>query len=98
MSSTGGGGHESCEVDVLSDATALTSDPIMKTSAVLETSDQELSNERSAAEIRQATEEQQRLEGVAELRMDSEQNNQWRGVAVFFFVCAPAATLHFQST
>ena len=57
------GGHESCEVDVKvlersSAATALTSDPIMKTSAVLETSDQELSNERSAAEIRQATEEQ----------------------------------------
>ena len=44
----------------------------MKTGAVLETSDQELSNERSAAEIRQATAEHRRLEDLAELRVVSE--------------------------
>ena len=46
----------------------------METSAALETSDQELSNERSAAEIPQATAEQQRLEVVAERRVVSEQD------------------------
>ena len=50
----------------------------MITSAVLESSDQELSNERSATEIRQATAEHQRQEVVAELRVVSEQNIRWR--------------------
>ena len=46
----------------------------MITSAVLESSDQELSNEPSTAEIHQVAEEQQRLTDVAELRVVSEQN------------------------
>ena len=46
----------------------------MITSAVLESSDQELSNERNTAEIHQVAEEQQRLADVAELRVVSEQN------------------------
>ena len=47
----------------------------MITSAVLESSDQGLSNERSTAQILQVAEEQQRLENeeqVAELRVVSE--------------------------